>query len=38
MVNMGRLSTAASRKMPGFHRGRRWEKLADKEFSLLYSN
>ena len=38
MVKMGRLSSTATRKMPGFHRGRRWEKLADRELSLLYSN
>jgi hypothetical protein len=24
--------------MPGFHRGNRREKLADRELSLLYSN
>jgi len=35
MVTIGRLSIAATRKIPGFHKCARRGKLADREFTLL---
>ena len=36
IVKMGRLSNAATRKIPDFHRGKRCGKLAERKLSLLY--